>query len=357
MSDDTVSGFTDAEGCFSVHVTMNQSIMVGFAFSLTQVDRQPLYACAQALTRYGLSRNTSLRWFFTNDDGVTRFTVAHHESLTRIVQPYFQTHPLNSSKRRDCDLFFAALSVYTDTSRDRHERLNHVVHLMNAMNTRGSQRRTHLTSHVESLRSLARNDAHHRAVTRAVVLRTAKLIAGLDARDHRLRLNDGVVIGLSLGDGCFGCDFDMRAGRRASVIKSFSISLIQTPANRALLLAFARHVGFRWRQRSNGRRWNFVVERSEDVAAVERFFTRHEAELTDVSRQVYATWVEVTRFKAVLRTPAAQRRSADDRYLTTTLKRIYYAHTGKYRRRPYDEVYRRFAADYGLPSCNDAYGG
>ena len=120
MSNDCVSGFTDAEGCFSIHVTKDRWINVTFAFTVSQSDEQPLNACANALVRYGALRGVTVGTYTTYDDGVASLNVGQHESLMDVIRPFFQDHPLNSSKRQDYHLFFVALAVYMDKTRDRY---------------------------------------------------------------------------------------------------------------------------------------------------------------------------------------------------------------------------------------------
>ena len=136
-----VAGFTDAEGCWSIYMTENKLtgyIQVSFAFYLSQVDLESLKKIQKLLSLYALEKDPTVKHCFhlTQGHNVTEMVVHNHRTLTHVIQPFFETYKLQSSKVFDQILFYASLNTYLDLNLSPHERRLRVSHYVFYEHTR-----------------------------------------------------------------------------------------------------------------------------------------------------------------------------------------------------------------------------
>ena len=142
LTPDYVSGFVDGEGCFSVSIRPHPTVrygsrcVIGPVFQIYQhhddlellEKLQEFFDCGR-ITSKGPTSN------------VMTYAVSGRRDLIERIIPFFERHPLNSSKHEDF-LKFKTIVYAMDRKEHRtDEGFRRIVELAFSMNKRGKQRR------------------------------------------------------------------------------------------------------------------------------------------------------------------------------------------------------------------------
>lgn len=274
--------------------------------------------------------------------------IKQHAFLLKVIKPLFEEFPLRSSKYFDFLLFFEALSIYTNSKISRPERIIQVAHIMFGMNTKGSQRVNCLHYYEQLIESKFNNHSNLKVINKACADQKQRILQHLTTQKiDESSLSDDYFVGLIVGDGCFGGDFDMRQGRKATIIKSLSVSLIKTARNEELLDLLASRLGMQWIKRSSvSRRHSFKIERVKDIQKIEKFFRLNSHLLPSFKKKDLAIGSKVTLLKSLLKDTKAIETKSEQRRVYTWITEIYFFHKGIYRKYSLEAVKNRFAIDY-----------
>ena len=120
---------------------------------------------------------------------------------------------------------------------------------MFSLNTQGQQRKLTLENWKTKLKTkFGQNLLYTKALQRAQkqILNLNQTLKGLNLDFY---FHPAYFSGLVVGDGCFGCDFDLRQKRKATLVQSLSLSLIKTQRNELLLDFLAQNLSFVWVKR------------------------------------------------------------------------------------------------------------
>nr|P15563.1 RecName: Full=Uncharacterized 49.1 kDa protein in ND3 intron [Podospora anserina S mat+]CAA38767.2 Dod ND3 i1 grp IC protein [Podospora anserina] len=127
-----LSGFVDAEGCFSVVVFKSKTSKLGEAvklsFILTQSNRDEYLI--KSLIEYLGCGNTSL-----DPRGTIDFKVTNFSSIKDIIVPFFIKYPLKGNKNLDFTDFCEVVRLMENKSHLTKEGLDQIKKIRNRMNT------------------------------------------------------------------------------------------------------------------------------------------------------------------------------------------------------------------------------
>jgi LAGLIDADG endonuclease len=344
-----IAGFTDAEGSFCIWITGVQQITVSFCFYISQKETEPLIQYADFINARvsEFPEFAGKKVFLKKGGGIMNIKIKQHDLLFKVVKPLFEEFPLYSSKRLDFLLFFEALTIYTNPKMSRHERILQVIHIMFSMNTKGAQRVNNKKYYERLLEPKFPNRvAYQNAITKAYADQKQRIVQHL-IKHPKSSPSDDYFVGLLVGDGCFGCDFDMRQGRKATVIKSLSVSLIKTNQNEELLDLFAKRFDTRWNKRPSVlRRHSFKIERHKDIQKIQTFFILHSNLLPSFKKRDLEIWSKATLLKDLLKDTKAVQTHSEQRRAYALITEIYFFHQGIYRKYSLEDVLKRFSMDY-----------
>jgi len=143
--DSWITGFVDGEGCFSIAINPHPDMKLGFQvqaeFAVTQ-SASSLEALELIRSRFGCGQiQRNLR-----DDNHTEdlliFRIRKFEDITRLVIPFFQTHPLRTAKRQQFDLFVRAVGLMQEKAHLSAEGLEQIRRIAQQMNQRAKRLRS-----------------------------------------------------------------------------------------------------------------------------------------------------------------------------------------------------------------------
>lgn len=138
-----IVGFTDGEGCFSISVVRNATCRLGWQvqheFSVTQsigsVEALELlrgyFKCGYVIVN---------RRMDPRREQLARYAVKRRADLTERIIPFFEKHPLITTKRHDFRSFCHALTLMNTDSHLRLEGLIEIAELTEQMNRRQPSR-------------------------------------------------------------------------------------------------------------------------------------------------------------------------------------------------------------------------
>lgn len=131
-----LSGFVDAEGCFSVVVFKSKTSKLGEAvklsFILTQSNRDEYLI--KSLIEYLGCGNTSL-----DPRGTIDFKVTNFSNIKDIIVPFFIKYPLKGNKSLDFTDFCEVVRLMENKSHLTKEGLDKIKKIRNRMNTNRKQ--------------------------------------------------------------------------------------------------------------------------------------------------------------------------------------------------------------------------
>ena len=104
---DSLVGFLDGEGCFTIHISRRQSSRFGLFFT-------PSLSVSQNTTSVSVLEDIQAFFgcgFIRPDRKTSKYLVRDLEHLVDSMLPFFQKHPLRTSKNKDFLLFFEIWSL------------------------------------------------------------------------------------------------------------------------------------------------------------------------------------------------------------------------------------------------------
>ena len=143
-----ITGFVDGEGCFSIHVVRQPSrqhrkgyktgFQVAHQFVVTQGARS--VECLRMLKEFfGLGRLYENRRFDNHKENLWQFVVARRSDLLQTIIPFFEQHPLRTSKRSDFAKFAVCVRLMEANEHLTASGLIRIVEIMQTMNHRKSR--------------------------------------------------------------------------------------------------------------------------------------------------------------------------------------------------------------------------
>ena len=153
-----VVGFVDGEGCFSIAVVRNATCGLGWQvqheFSVTQSE--PSRVALETLRGFfGCGTVIENRRHDNHRHRLLRFSVKRRSELVDVVVPFFEEHPLITTKAQDFELFRRALQLMEQRRHLTVDGLRDIALLTERMNRK--QRSRYLGSS-EAIRQPALSD-------------------------------------------------------------------------------------------------------------------------------------------------------------------------------------------------------
>ena len=128
-----VTGFTDAEGCFSVSVQKTTKTKIGyrikpiFEISLNQRDRDLLYQIKTFFGNVGTIRDDK-------SGNSVKYAVENVKDLISVIIPFFTKYPLLTQKAADFKLFVLILNIVNKGAHLTVEGLQQIINIKASMN-------------------------------------------------------------------------------------------------------------------------------------------------------------------------------------------------------------------------------
>jgi LAGLIDADG endonuclease len=140
-----ITGFVDGEGCFSIHFVRQPhrqkrrgyttGFQVGHEFAVVQSARS--VECLYMLKRFfGVGEVYLNRRFDNHKEHLYRFSVVRRVDLLQVVIPFFQMHPLRTSKKNDFSNFVKCMRMIEANAHLTVSGLLAIVELAQTMNHR-----------------------------------------------------------------------------------------------------------------------------------------------------------------------------------------------------------------------------
>ena len=138
-----IVGFVDGEGCFSISVVRNATCRLGWQvqpeFSVTQAaPSRP--ALELLLQEFGCGSIIENRRKDDHHHNLLRFSVKRREHLVSIVVPFFEQHPLITTKQLDFEQFCTVLQMMEDGEHRSEAGLRVIARITETMNRRQRSR-------------------------------------------------------------------------------------------------------------------------------------------------------------------------------------------------------------------------
>lgn len=152
VSPDYIVGLTDGEGCFYVNVKppYNRNgggiVQLNFHIKVKVDDKQLLEKVRDSLGCGGVYYQHETR---KNHAQCYRYTVASHRDILEKIIPFFQKHPLFSSKQKDFDKLCAIADLVLQGAHHNEAGIAKIRQIKSKMNQR--------TRSVREIRSLSGN--------------------------------------------------------------------------------------------------------------------------------------------------------------------------------------------------------
>ncbi len=138
-----VLGFVDGEGCFSIGFVRQPSrpgrkgyktgYQVSHEFAVTQGAKS--VSCLGELASFvGVGGVLVNRRYDNHKEHLYRYAVRRRADLISTIIPFFQSHPLHSSKRRDFDKFARCVAMIDDGEHRTREGLVVIAEIVETMN-------------------------------------------------------------------------------------------------------------------------------------------------------------------------------------------------------------------------------
>ncbi len=140
-----VLGFVDGEGCFSIGFVRQVSrpgrggyktgYQVAHEFAVTQGAKS--VTCLEELRSFfGVGGVIANRRHDNHTEHLYRYVVRRRADLIETIIPFFRTHPLRSSKRRDFEKFATCVEVINEGGHLTREGLVSLAEIAETMNRR-----------------------------------------------------------------------------------------------------------------------------------------------------------------------------------------------------------------------------
>lgn len=138
-----VVGFVDGEGCFSISVVRNAGCRLGWQvqheFSVTQAA--PSQAVLEQLLEF-FGCSTIIRNNRHDDHRyrLMRYAVKRRSDLSELIIPFFEEHPLRTTKQNDFVSFCKVISMMRDDLHLTHKGLVEIARITETMNRKQRSR-------------------------------------------------------------------------------------------------------------------------------------------------------------------------------------------------------------------------
>ncbi len=142
LTPDYVIGFVDGEGCFSVSirphptVTYGTGCVVGTVFAVSQ-HHDNLDVLKELKRHFGIGKIRSKGPL----SRVMVYNVTKRDDLRSAIIPFFERHPLRTSKQQDFLKFREIVYLMSEKAHQTDAGFRRIVELAFSMNRRGKQRR------------------------------------------------------------------------------------------------------------------------------------------------------------------------------------------------------------------------
>ena len=142
LTPDYVVGFVDGEGCFSVSirphptVTYGTGCVIGTVFAVSQ--HHDNLGVLNELKRYFGIGNIRSKGPLSS---VMVYNVTKRDDLRSAITPFFERHPLRTSKQQDFLKFREIVELMSEKAHREDAGFRRIVELAFSMNRRGKQRR------------------------------------------------------------------------------------------------------------------------------------------------------------------------------------------------------------------------
>ena len=114
-----IVGFVDGEGCFSVSIFKNRTTRSGWQvlpeFVVTQGEKS-LFVLEEMKNFFGCGRVFVNRRYDNHKENLYRYCVRAIKDLREIIVPFFQENPLRTAKRKDFEIFKAAIQLMSENA-------------------------------------------------------------------------------------------------------------------------------------------------------------------------------------------------------------------------------------------------
>ena len=132
MNPNWLSGFVEAEGCFSVVIFKNKTSKLGEAVKLSFILTQSIRdeSLMKSLIEYLGCGNTNLDY-----TGTINFKVTNFSSIKNIIIPFFAKYHLKGNKNLDLSDFSEITRLMENKSHLTLDGLNKIKQIRNKMNT------------------------------------------------------------------------------------------------------------------------------------------------------------------------------------------------------------------------------
>lgn len=229
-------------------------------------------------------------------------------------------------------------------------RIVKVLYLMYEMNTKGAQRKKEIGFYLNKLfprfypaefKSLCKEATDFRD---QVVENCVKPLNN----EKTSAIKDDYILGLVVGDGSFQSDFDFREGRKATISKSLSISLLKTDQNLEILKNVSKEWDVNWnfRQGSDKRYQVSIVRKQVINEIIQPYFLTRAEKLPDFKNQHLEGWLKVDELISLLKNYSQTTDPNKEQKLETLLTQVYFIHGGTYRKISIEQVIERFKEDW-----------
>ena len=138
-----VVGFVDGEGCFSISVVKNAGCRLGWQvqheFSVTQAaPSRP--ALEDLIEFFGCGTIIENNRSDNHRHRLMRYAVKRRSDLRDLIIPFFEEHPLRTTKQQDFESFCEVISMMRDDRHLTREGLRAIAQITERMNRRQRSR-------------------------------------------------------------------------------------------------------------------------------------------------------------------------------------------------------------------------
>jgi hypothetical protein len=139
LSAEWIVGFVDGEGCFSVPIFRQRSTRIGWqvqpTFAVTQGESSGdvLEAMVKFFGCGAVFRNARKD---NHKEDLLRYVVTSQDDLRSVIVPFFEQHPLRTSKRANFDKFVVVLHLMAQRRHLSVDGLMEVAAIVETMNRR-----------------------------------------------------------------------------------------------------------------------------------------------------------------------------------------------------------------------------
>ena len=153
-----IVGFTDGEGCFSISVVRNPTCSLGWQvqheFSVTQ-SAGSLEALELLVGFFGCGYVIANRRTDSRREPLMRYAVKRRADLIERIIPFFEKHPLITTKREDFALFCRAMDRISQRAHLSREGMMDIARITEQMNRKN---RSRFLESSEAIRQPPRHD-------------------------------------------------------------------------------------------------------------------------------------------------------------------------------------------------------